>query len=82
MSVDKQNRQQITLQETIDAFAVFAISHNEIALFKLLLESLYDQGIDVNIAIYVSFSIPVIIVSYLYVMKYQKYRNYLKRKYA
>ena len=65
-SVDKQNKQQITLQETIEAFAVVAISYNSTALIKLLLESLQAQGFAINIPLLVSISIPAtLIISYV-----------------
>ncbi len=65
-SVDKQNKQQITLQETIEAFAVVAISYNSTALIKLLLEALQAQGFTVNIPLLVSISIPAtLIISYV-----------------
>jgi uncharacterized membrane-anchored protein len=65
-SVNKQNKQQITLQETIEAFAVVAISYNGTALIKMLLESLKAQGFLINIPLWVSISIPsTLVISYV-----------------
>ena len=57
-SVDEQNKQQIKLQETVEAFAIVAISYNGSALINLLLDSLNAQGFSINIPFWTSVSIP------------------------
>jgi uncharacterized membrane-anchored protein len=79
-SMDEQNRQQITLQETIETFAIVAISYNASALIHLLLESINAQGVSVNVPLYTSISIPITIIISFVAMKYLKRRNILKRK--
>jgi uncharacterized membrane-anchored protein len=65
-SVNEQNRRQIRLQETIEAFAIVAISYNGSALINLLLNSLNSQGLTINIHFWTTVSIPgTVLVSFL-----------------
>ena len=57
-SVNEQNKQQIKLQETVEAFAIVAISYNGSALINMLLNSLNTQGFEINIPFWTSILIP------------------------
>lgn len=77
-SVDKQNKQQITLQETIEAFAIIAITYNGSALIKLLLDSLKTQGLVVNTSFWVSVSVPATLLGSLILMRFLRKRKQAK----
>ena len=69
-SMDEQNKRQMRLQETIEAFAIVAISYNASALINLLLTSLKENGVNVNVALWTLVSIPCTIVTSLLLMRY------------
>ena len=74
-SVDNQNRQQIKLQQTIEAFAIIAISYNGSSLINLLLESLQKQGMPIDTAFWTTASIPLVILSSYGFMLYLRKRK-------
>jgi uncharacterized membrane-anchored protein len=74
-SVDKQNKQQIILQETIETFAIIAISYNVCALIKLLLDSLNEQGFVINTPFWLSASIPATLLVSFLLMRFLRKRK-------
>lgn len=74
-SVDKQNKQQIILQETLEAFAIIAISYNSCALIKLFLDSLKLQGLDIDTPLWISISIPTTLLGSFLLMRFLRKRK-------
>jgi len=78
-SSNLQTKQQIVLQETIEAFALVSICYNGNALLQLFLDSLVNQGVDIPVALVTSISIPIICVASYRLMKILKRKNNKKR---
>ena len=74
-SVDKQNKQQIILQETLEAFAIIAITYNSCALIKLFLDSLKLQGLDIDTPLWISISIPITLIGSFLLMRFLRKRK-------
>ncbi|XPF95186.1 DUF3422 family protein [Colwellia sp. RE-S-Sl-9] len=78
-SVNDQNKQQIVLQETIEAFAVVAISYNSCALIHMFLKSLTEQGVNINIPLFMSITIPSSIAVSFLLIDFLKKRKLSKK---
>jgi|GEM_PF-1548980 len=69
-SVDKQHKQQMILQETIEAFAIVAITYNCSALTNLFLESMKKQGLLVDTSFWTMLSVPTFLFIAYGVIRY------------
>ena len=56
---NRENKQQLILQETIEAFTIIAIGYNSRSLINALLDSLKAQGVNINMPLLVSISIQI-----------------------
>lgn len=76
--VENQNAQQIILQETIEAFAIVAISYNFVALLQLLVESLIKRGVNIDSSLVLIISVPASLILSYGLIKFLKYKKNYK----
>lgn len=74
-TVNKQTKQQMVLQETVEAFSIIAISYYASSLVKYFLESMHSLGADISPYKWMGVSLPVILASTYLSMKYLRRRN-------
>jgi len=73
-SANTQSKQQMILQETIEAFSIVAISYYAGSLIKYLLEALKHSGVAIDPYRWTGILLPVIFISTLFSMRFLRKR--------
>lgn len=60
-SMDRRSKIQLMMQHTVEGLSVAAISYYSVGLIKLILEALYDAGVEFDKNLAVGISVPVVI---------------------
>lgn len=62
-SMDRRSKIQLMMQHTVEGLSVAAISYYSIGLIKLVIDAIYDSGVDFNKHIFLGIAVPVVIGS-------------------
>lgn len=75
LTATKQNKQQMVLQETVEAFSIIAISYYASSILKYALESIHYFGFPLSPYKWVGVGLPIILGSTYVLMKYLRKRK-------